>query len=100
MMHKMKKVTSKVLMKPKSETEFSDYRSRLEAVEASLRLLREQIPAVEQSWRSVSISQMRFCAQFVDCYPDEDEVRQFAREEEMHCGKLSKTITPSTDARH
>lgn len=86
-------MSNQVLTRPRPETEFSDYQTRLKSVEDSLKQLQEHIPSVELAWRSVTLSQQRFCEQFSDSYPDEDDVREFSRDAEYQCERLSRALS-------
>ncbi len=100
MMTKMKSFGESILQKSVTDAEFNNYKSRLEASVASLKLLREQLPAAELAWKEMTMANKHFLENYVDAYPDEDVMRRFGRETDRACEKLHRALMFTNDGKH
>lgn len=100
MMTKMKSFGESILQKNVTDAEFNNFKSRLEASVASLKYLREQLPASELAWKEMASTNKHFVENYVDAYPDEDKMRKFARETDRACEKLHRAVTFTNDGKH
>jgi len=81
------------LLKSKPDAEFADFRARLESVEESLLMLKEHLQPAESAWKNVARESHLFVSGFISNYPDEDEMRNWTRDTEKICEKLTRSLT-------
>lgn len=85
--------------KGRPDAEFTEFRSRLEAADASLRLLKDHLEGAESAWKGVAANCTRFVEAFTSSYPDEDDMRNFSRETDRNLDQLSRSLTFNHDGK-
>lgn len=95
MMHKIKKAAHSG--KGAENAEFADYKNRLENLSTYLKSSSEALNVSEQAWREVCNRQKTFAEQFVNRYPDKDEVRNFAKQSSQASQALVKEFVLKTE---
>lgn len=77
----------------KQDSEFIEYRSRIEMAQESLVQLKEHLDTAEVAWKAVASQCTHFVENFSSAYPDEDDMRNFSRETNRNLENLSRALT-------
>lgn len=96
MMHRIRK--SRVTIREcEQNAEYTNYQNRLDNLSNYLRASSEALNVSEQSWKEVCNAQKTFAGQFVNRYPDSDQIRDFGKRSATASQSLVKEFVLKTD---
>lgn len=95
MMHKIKKATTNA--KGTENSEYVDYKNRLDMLSAYLKESSGALKESEKAWLEVCTKQKAFADKFANRYPDKDRIRDFAKQSAGSSQDLVKEFVLKTE---